>query len=129
MLIGLETIPNGSFKIDMTTFGNIDNNVCYGCAATCALQQLYDVRFTSDNIFKRDRVLDIDMIALAQFENAVDMFRTGNINFTARYFRLPCGFQDTYQWRMKTRNYKEQFPIVRKWLEKNKVILSKNWRT
>ena len=32
MLIGLETIPNGSFKIDMTTFGNIDNNVCYGCA-------------------------------------------------------------------------------------------------
>ena len=51
MLIGLETIPNGSFKIDMTTFGNIDNNVCYGCAATCALQQLYDVRFTSDNIF------------------------------------------------------------------------------
>jgi hypothetical protein len=47
MIQGLEEFsqkPN--FKIDMSTFGEIQNDICYGCAATCALQLIAEKEFS-----------------------------------------------------------------------------------
>ena len=33
------------FMVDMVTFGNVSPETCYGCAATCTLQEMYGVNF------------------------------------------------------------------------------------
>ena len=80
------------FNIDMDSFGDscVDNNptsqpfhameICFGCAATCAVQELFGIDFESDNIWERcfraDSV-NVDIDIFEGFESAIDHLRCG----------------------------------------------------
>ena len=75
------------FKINMSTFGDIADEVCYGCAATCAIQEITGIEFKSSDILytidNRAEILFgrnyVDYLPdLNKFEDAIDEFRNGD---------------------------------------------------
>ena len=93
MVAGLKEIPNDSFIIDMDTFGDSDiHDVCYGCAATCAIQQLADKRLDAGNIMlSKDRAgyLGFKQKELSQFEAIINCLRENYIERTlCEYFGI-----------------------------------------
>lgn len=54
MIKGLREEPNDHFEVDMTTFGYVHRDVCYGCAATATILNLTDISVASNSTI-RDR--------------------------------------------------------------------------
>jgi len=89
MVIGLHIQNNrDTFTVDMETFGDTAEarsgmgEICFGCAATCAAQQLAKINLDADiivSITVRAAALDIEANDLAEFELAIDSFRKGHI--------------------------------------------------
>lgn len=84
MLAGIESARNrADFKIDMGTFGNsvrlTDNSrMCYGCAATCTIQQIANKEFKGKEIVwcvDRADYLGFNKNELDRFEEAIDSVR------------------------------------------------------
>lgn len=68
------------FCLDMDTFGMAIGGICYGCAATCAVQEIYNHDLNIHEIQSRllkIRAFDADSIDLADFEKAIDSLRQG----------------------------------------------------
>lgn len=100
MITGLETqSKRDDFRIHMRTFGETlafnawaahsrsqfipsRSSICFGCAATCTIQQLTAKNFTPNidisGRYERARFLDVNTFDLASFEKAVDEMRAGN---------------------------------------------------
>lgn len=129
MLDGLEAMENRSdFVIRMSTFGYALLNVCYGCAATCAVQQLAGYVFTPDD-YKRDgdttymqsQSIKADTLDLERFEFAINDFRLGSPNRLLNYFEVPLIAEvktlmgDDFA--MSSDNYRNHFPKVREIIE------------
>lgn len=100
MLIGLETQDKrNDFRIDMESFLGVCENfhapaVCFGCAATCAVQQLSGFSFNVDNFDsvcdyssfrKRTKLLNADTDDLRRFEIAMNELRLGYPEHLFRY--------------------------------------------
>lgn len=71
---------HGYYTINMGTFGNTEDGICFGCAATHCVTEISGVKFDPETIYYRvDRckVLDIDYAFLDSFENAIDSLRKG----------------------------------------------------
>jgi hypothetical protein len=71
-----------TFKIQMITFGDYDpeDKICFGCAATCTIQQLAHKTFRDravESLPGRAGFLDLDKKELAAFESAIDYARKG----------------------------------------------------
>lgn len=73
------------FIINMNTFGASEGGICYGCAATCCIQEIaskdLDCGDALADINSRDgraKQLHLSPIDLAKFENAIDSARKGN---------------------------------------------------
>lgn len=84
-----EKIPN--FEIKMTTFGyyDYDNNVCFGCAATCSLMNIFNKTFTGYSINERENraiYLGADYNEICIFETAIDKLRMGSPYTLFSYF-------------------------------------------
>ncbi len=85
------------FRIDMTSFGNIEVNegreidYCYGCAATCALQEIAHKNFVDSDIMSsgsRARFLGFDYDELSDFEYAMEEARNGLLLRLFKFYNI-----------------------------------------
>ena len=73
---------NKNFELDMFTFGKVKEGICYGCAATAAIQEIAQIELTQENISmisQRAKALSFDLKELYRFEHAINDARVGNI--------------------------------------------------
>ena len=114
------------FRVDMTTFGGFsgfgdsgdkENPVCFGCAATCTIQQLSGVNFTDSQIFSlsgRSRQTIRNAKDLDEFEDAIDSARLGHLIPIFDYMgnRPSHELIADPQWILCTDDWQEQLPLV-----------------
>lgn len=84
----IQGLKNPSCKVNMNTFGHVEDGICFGCAATNAIQYLSGEKFTPDNIVgesRRAKYLKINPNILTSFEIAIDELRSGCIEMTNIY--------------------------------------------
>ena len=84
----IQGLKNPSCQIDMRSFGHEIDGICFGCAATNAIQYLSGKKFTPDNIdgtYNRAEYLKLDKGVLNSFEFAIDHLRCGSI-YTANIY-------------------------------------------
>ena len=95
MVAGLREIPNEDFVVRMSTFGvagtreGSDKRICYGCAATCALQKLAGKRLDPDTVgvnYARSMILGFNNLEMIEFENVIDELRQGLISHRVQSF-------------------------------------------
>ena len=116
MCDGIEdALARSDFRIDMDTFGRTENNICCGCAATCTLQKLSDLKFNQATIYgavarftailnKKESSLSWDdfdnLDRHMSFEQAIDALRGCNFHPIFDFFGY-VGLGDNYQLLMK----------------------------
>lgn len=69
-----------NFKIKMSSYGEVKDKVCFGCAATCAVQYLYKHNFTLEEIgslTNQANALNLDKRELCNLEIAIEDLRSG----------------------------------------------------
>lgn len=88
----LEQSKREDFVIDMSEWGRYDSEkeVCFGCAATCALQKLsgHNLRegFIED-VRTRAAIYEFDRSSVDVFENAVNYARCGDLYYLISFFK------------------------------------------
>lgn len=117
-----------NFRIRMSTFGSIDHApgnineyICYGCAATCALQQIANKDLNCGtnigNQEVRARQLGFSIKDENEFEEAMDIARRGNTIDLFYYFRLAPPNNNNLvhpSYGLQTSDWREQIPEVRR---------------
>lgn len=108
MCIGIKAAERRKdFHIYMLTFGQYIEGICYGCAATCTIQELTGKWFTNEKIENDDsraRMMNIDMDELLCLETAVDTARQGYLYNLYKY----CGLSpELYKPRFQVTGYHE----------------------
>lgn len=90
MVDGLRNQSNRSdFKVDMDTFGRYQGDVCFGCAATCAVQQATGINLVGEDVYRKSNRAGIKEESLTNFEIAIDHLRKGHSHLFIHYFELP----------------------------------------
>jgi len=78
------------FEIDMRTFGMKGMTICFGCAATCAIQQLAGIDFTMKTGIScemyRAETLNLEIGEMSRFESVIDNARCGNLSNLLRFY-------------------------------------------
>jgi len=116
------------FRVDMSTFGdfsdlgNRGNPVCFGCAATCTVQQLSKVNFTDSQINslkERSRLTIRDSDDLDRFEYAIECARLGDLISIFDYMgaRASRELIDDNRWLLRTDDWQEQLPLVQDFVD------------
>ena len=94
----LEQLDAKDFKVNMSTFGEVDDGMCCGCAATCAILKLC---WDPDECSKADfvsyrygaKAYGPDGLAanrdIVSFEGAIDDARKGMLGSLFRYCGIP----------------------------------------
>lgn len=119
------------FKISMGTYGssvltNEDedegpNNpyICYGCAATCAVQEIAQKDLTCEDLLSEDR--NDQAIALGfykqdiyEFESAINQARMGYLIEMAVYYKIPYHYlpPTDNRWSMRDSTWEIELPKV-----------------
>ncbi len=110
------------FRINMRTFGAVgffedksDKDICYGCAATCTIQEIAKKDLTIDTIRgidARSMALGFDYSELERFEEAIDGARAGHLGRLFHFFDMEDKYFEEYCYRVKlfTGDFKEQLP-------------------
>lgn len=80
------------FIVAMYTYGDYDpdRDLCFGCAATCAIQEIANINFNSETIYDHHtRAMSVHCSddQLQTFELAIDKARVGHFNLLSRF----CG--------------------------------------
>jgi len=77
-------------EINMTTFGELHDGVCFGCAATNTLCELMQESFNDNTIYDRTNKFNygITEIELNTFESSIDCLRCGNLIGFLEYLKL-----------------------------------------
>ena len=121
-----------NFKLDMNSFGDTDGSICYGCAATVALQELvgyifppetysnkyFDTecdRYTHSHqraILNHELSESYDSKDIGKFEAVVDYFRSGDIDPFYKYFDKPAP-NIVPDWCIENHNVKEELPKIK----------------
>lgn len=118
----IEQNERPDFEINMNTFGTTSNGMCYGCAATCAIQHLTGEDFTAKNIeddYERSQLLQIDGDDLEHFECAIDEARCGYLNGLFSYFGVPASYLNDPKFEhqigtaLEDSNWEERLPFFR----------------
>ncbi len=112
------------FIVDMYTFGYSDKDFCYGCAATCAVQEIAGKNLLpSDFSIGNDlapwaltsRVLNLELQEVAEFEKAIDEARCGNLTWLFHFFGI--------------KEYQDESIFEHEWLEGvARAMSTDNWR-
>lgn len=115
------------FRIDMDTFGEYTGSICFGCAATCAVQQITGVQFNDARIiYARERVIEHDIEDLADFECAIDSIRKGSFAEIAEYFNkeIPDVFYYVFggTWHLGDYDWEQQLPGIEDFIAKLKEL-------
>jgi len=141
MLAGLQKADHErGFQIDMSTYGAVSDEdecgsepICFGCAATCAIQHLLGRPFLPEEIDDRSKhaaVLNVHWQEVNAFETAIDNFRTGFIYVLFRFYELDLSEnrfkaleahvdRNIY---LKTHNWTEQIPAIEKAIKMMKEL-------
>lgn len=81
ILAMIDSLKNPLTKIDMDSFGHVDNGICYGCAATNTICKIGDlnpnIELNADNLWGAKYARDSRFIE--GFERAIDYLRLGSI--------------------------------------------------
>lgn len=114
------------FAIQMDTFGTSRGSMCYGCAATCALQELAKVSFTTDDINsteERAEATGFTWFEVDKFELAVEMARVGRLDkmcenaaLIIEGFPAHLPFPEKGWW-LRNYNWREELPKVESYIE------------
>jgi hypothetical protein len=81
MIQGLQNVPE-NFEIDMSSYGDSSNGVCYGCAATCTIMQISGNVFTPyeiNGIYLRSLATGYSELDVLDFESIIDDLRQGDL--------------------------------------------------
>src|SRR5690606_21457874 len=83
----VDGLRNPRTKIDMDTFGKMEDGICYGCAATNAILSIMDAN-TAEEVVAH--VLNTAYMCYRsdfryQFENAIDHLRRGSVILYNQY--------------------------------------------
>lgn len=105
------------FVIDMGTYGSTNGKTCFGCAATCAIQQITDRTLTTksigvSNLSIRSKSTGIDKEDYSIFEDAINSARQGYLSDLFDYFKLEHDYDFDYRFDMVSDNWEEQIPKV-----------------
>lgn len=124
----LEAMCNGleyqdsreDFTIDMCTYGDALYPQCLGCAATCALQDIAGIDFTTTTISltrtRQEAGRFTDWEDVSEFECAINMARHGRLNALYGF----CGSEEKTKrqpWTLTTHNWKKELPKVRRFIK------------
>ena len=118
MIDGLrEQDARQDFKIDMGTYGWVDpGKVCYGCAATCAVQKVTGINLDIASISLENQAhrLGVEESDLDDFQTAIDTARSGSMAELFNYFGifLDDMSQWDYRWCLLTDTWKEEIYFV-----------------
>jgi hypothetical protein len=99
-LAGLDRLSKKEgYVINMGTFGLGDctDRVCYGCAATAAVQEMWMEDFIPENInsvLERSGALDLDCYELKSFEAAIDAARRNNLEKLGDFCNYDLGIEE-----------------------------------
>lgn len=126
------------FTVEMKSFGHIRNEVCYGCAATVTLMELFgggksaselmidhaktqtyesgiayvhfsDVVRLDPPVFQNSRT-----IVLEDLEDAVDYARKGGVSWLIEYLTGEQNQSFDSRWILEDQNWEEQIPEIKK---------------
>jgi hypothetical protein len=98
MISGIITqIKRDDFSINMESFGGFvpfstGEDMCYGCAATCTIQEIAHINLTSKdiaNVHKRAAALNFNSLQLVSFEQAIDGMRSGYLTPLVQFYHEP----------------------------------------
>jgi hypothetical protein len=129
MVDGLRTQSKRSdFKLMMSTYGSFDEKtgICYGCAATCTIQELAHQNLTIANIKrseKRANALSFYPLQLMYFESAIDSVRTGTFDELEDYYELKRGTlqglhdDNDFYWYLSDINWEEYVPAIERFIK------------
>ena len=128
MVTGLREIPNESFKVAMGTFGvwNESKGICFGCAATCTIQQIASKRFEGKEIdwtYSRAEYLSFDSKELDEFERMINEIRQGYFSVqVTSFYNLNCTvFQEL--------EFDEELPCLSSNFEEDDLVQYENFAT
>ena len=107
------------FKVAMDTFGHYSEGTCYGCAATCTIQEIAkkDLNELSlDETESRAQDLKFDLKQLDRFESFIDDARIGNLENLFAFMKKNTLHKPSYDGRfyLNTNDWESQLPKVEK---------------
>jgi hypothetical protein len=123
MLEGLRELPGDEFEVDMGSFGRTSGDVCYGCAATCAVFRLGGKVPRSEVMLgftAQADYLQLNVHELRKFEIAIDHFRMGFPWQLFAFYRVPFNttFAQRQPWCLQQHNFEEQLSQIEEYIRK-----------
>jgi hypothetical protein len=103
------------FKLDFGCSSKWANGVCAGGAVTVTLIQILDMSFAPPELnsdFARADLMQTDMRDLLDFEEAIEMFRQGNLLAIERYFDLSISGISCLPWNLQNSSWESEIPEV-----------------
>lgn len=84
ILLMVDSVENPVTKLDMSTYGEVTNGICYGCAATNTILKLSRGKLAPEIICRRSLAdsassLGVSYQTLVIFEGAINFLRCGYI--------------------------------------------------
>ena len=137
MVAGLLKSKNDTgFVVEMTTYGGVENNLCYGCAATVTLAEMFGGKRSASEMMlgyvkaPTDRtdfayaylseVISLESssvqeslpITLRSLERAVNNARQGEISVLIELLTGEVNESFDYRWSLGSINWEEKLPDV-----------------
>lgn len=113
------------FFVSMSTFGSSDGETCFGCAATCAIQELTGTNLTVkeiNGVEERAKALNFDLGELEHFECCINDAREGVLFNLFSFFGLLDKYESNYDDRffLGSVDWKNQLTAVEKLIKELK---------
>lgn len=131
MVAGLRELPNTRYRVDMNTYGTVRDDpntgrcTCYGCAATYTVHELAAQSPSASTMSKRltrASLLDLQQDEMADFEDAIDLFRRGKPYRLFEFYDLssvaPWGLRRMQEWYLMNSNWDDQLPLIEDYAKK-----------
>lgn len=109
------------FRIDMSTFGSKEDDICFGCAATCATQKATGINLTPESILHPWSIFDISKEDTDEFELAIDYLRSGITRHIFKYFGKEVVPQVGLQYLM-TETWEKHLPAYQAYADQLKAL-------
>ena len=116
MINGLrETEARPDFVVSMGTFGTEREGLCFGCAATCAIQKISGHNFAPNEIFgsqRKARALNMLEEDVSRFEEAMNEARMGDLSPLFAYCDVSPNRRIVSDWHMSDCDWRGCIPLV-----------------
>lgn len=120
------------FIIAMWSYGHADKTFCYGCAATCTLQEITGVEFTPERLqvrrltqlsFNRQAAIcKLSTPDVIEFEGAMEFARAGHLAYLYDFLGIATESRinpkPDENWRLWDNNWRTELPKVRAFIRK-----------